>query len=289
VETAPAQLGAARVEGSRVNARTLMKGLVPPLLLDQVRRWSGRTLRFGGHPADWAEALRMSSGYAASNIIERVTQATRAVVSGAAHYERDSVLFDEPEHPFAVLAALWRAAAGHGSLDVVDFGGSLGSSYRQCRPLLEGLSAVRWRIVEQPSFVAAGRREFTTEELGFFDTLSELPAPAAPRVVLASSVLQYLENPHAVLDAFAAVGASHLVIDRTLMCDQPNDRLCIQHVPAQIYAASYPCRLLSRPRLLERLDRHWKLRCDFSCAEGRRTTEDGFPFEYRGLMLDRRP
>ncbi len=271
-----------------MSARRLVKGLMPPLLLEQVRRWSGSTLRFAGRPANWAEASRMSGGYDAANILEHVVRATRAVVSGAAPYERDSVLFDEPEYPFAVLAALWRAASRQDALDVVDFGGSLGSSYRQCRSFLSGLQTLRWRVVEQASFVAAGRQEFSTDELGFFGALTELPPAVGPRVALVSGVLQYLEHPREVLDALSGIGARFLVVDRTPMCDADADRLCVQHVPSQIYAASYPCRLLSRPLLLAYLSDRWAVHCDFPCAEGARTTDDGFPFEYRGLILERR-
>ena len=271
-----------------MSARALIKTLAPPLLLSLLQRYSGRAMRYAGHSTDWSQALSMSSGYAATSILERVTEATRAVVSGRARYERDAVLFTEAEHPFALLAALWRAAAlGGGRLDVVDFGGSLGSSYRQSRPLLDGLQQLQWRVVEQPAFVATGQREFSTDELSFTDSLESLPPCAGVRVVLASSVLQYLNDPYAVLDAFTGVGAEHLIIDRTPMSGNPTDRLCIQHVPKQIYAASYPCWILSKSKLLERLSRNWHLVCDFPCADGTARTDDGVPFEFRGLVLER--
>lgn len=269
--------------------RALAKGLTPPALLAAWHRWAGRSLRFAGHPADWSQAVRMSSGYAADNILERVAAATRAVVSGQARYERDAVLLDEPEVPFAVLSTLWRAAAlGGGRLDVVDFGGSLGSTYRQCRPLLDGLRQLTWRVIEQASFVDLGQREFTTVELKFAASLDELPAPEGARVILASSVLQYLDNPSKALDGFAHLHADHLVIDRTPFSRQDTDRLCIQRVPKQIYAASYPCWILSQSQLLDRLSRNWRLVCDFPCAEGMARTDDRLPFEFRGLILERR-
>jgi putative methyltransferase (TIGR04325 family) len=272
-----------------MTGRAFVRDLLPPLLTRQWLRWSGRSLRFAGQPADWAEAQRQSGGYDAADILDRVRQATRAVVSGQARYERDAVLSDEPEYPFAVIAALLRAADPQGRLDVVDFGGSLGSSYRQCRPLLDRLSHLRWHVVEQPSFVAAGRQEFSTEELGFSESLATLPPPLGPRVVLASSVLQYLAQPYALLDEIGALGASGLVIDRTPMGNTDDDRLCIQHVPAQIYRASYPCRLLSRPKLLAHLQAVWTVRAEFTGFEGLRSTDDGLPFEYRGMLLDRKP
>ena len=231
----------------------------------------------------------MSSGYGSANILERVTQATRAVVSGAARYERDSVLFNEPDYPFPLLAALLRVAArDRGRLDVVDFGGSLGSIYRQCRPLLAGLSPIRWWVIEQAAFVASGTAEFSSEELQFADLLAEIPPNEGQRVILASSVLQYLEDPSATLQEFDNSSAQHLIVDRTPLSAQATDRLCIQHVPKQIYAASYPCWILSKSKLLEQLSRNWRLVCDFPGADGIARTDDGVPFEFRGLVLERR-
>lgn len=265
-----------------------MELMVPPVVMDLLRHWTGRSLRFSGRPTSWSEAQRMSSGYAADNILDRVTAATRAVVSGEARFERDSVLLDEPDYPFALLTMLWRAAAsGGGRLDVVDFGGSLGSSYRQCRPLLDKLEQLRWRVIEQPGFVAVGRQEFTTSELGFFESPDELPPSDGERVILMSSVLQYLEDPYAILDRLNRLPARHMLIDRTPISDQTTDRLCIQKVPKHIYPASYPCRLLSRQRLLQHLSKDWQVICDYASPEGKRRTDDGLAFEYRGLMLER--
>jgi putative methyltransferase (TIGR04325 family) len=271
-----------------VTAREWLCTAVPPALLDAFRRRTGRHLRFAGHPASWEDAARRSGGYSATHILDTVTDATRAVISGAARWERDGVLLNDADPPFAVLTALWRAARlANRNLEVVDFGGSLGSTYRQCRPLLEGIGTLRWRVIEQAAFVQRGQTEFSTPELSFHVSADCLPTPEGARAVLASSVLQYLAEPFTVLDSLTRIGARHMIIDRTPMHDGTVDRLCIQHVPRHIYEASYPCRLLSRPRLLTYLQRHWRLVSDFPCAEGRRRTDDGMQFEYRGLILDR--
>lgn len=270
-----------------MSARRIAKAVAPPILLDLFRRWSGRSLRFAGRPSDWGQATQMSSGYSANNILDRVAQATRAVVSGQAQHERDSVLLNKAEPPFAVLTALLRASDGTGQLEAIDFGGSLGSTYRQCRPFLDRFSELQWRVVEQPAFVAVGRKEFTTTALSFYESLDELPKRSGPRVVLASSVLQYLENPWDVLEGLARLSADHMVIDRTPMTDDLQDRLCIQHVPRRIYAASYPCWILSRPKLLDQLSRNWRLVSEYSCPEGSARTEDGLPFEFQGLILEK--
>ena len=65
------------------------------------------------------------------------TQAFK-VKNGEAVYERDSVLFDEIQYSWGLLAGLEKAALEHdGKLCVLDFGGSLGSTYYQNKQFSE--------------------------------------------------------------------------------------------------------------------------------------------------------
>jgi putative methyltransferase (TIGR04325 family) len=270
-----------------MNVVDLARTWLPPILTRAAARWLGRSQRFDGHPADWAAACRACAGYGDDQIIDRVARATREVVDGRAAFERDSVLFDQPQFPFQLLAPLLRHAARHGNvLEVVDFGGSLGSTWRQCRPFLPDTLTVRWHVVEQKAFVDIGRAEFQTAELRFHDSLTALPPARAPRLLLASSVLQYLPRPQEVVDEWAGVGATTLVIDRTPIADRDDDSLCIQTVPRHIYPASYPCWLLSRRRLLEQLAPHWTVLSEFESAEGRLVASGGREFAFQGLILD---
>lgn len=273
-----------------VGLRQNLKRLLPPALVDELRRLPGGGIRFSGDYASWSDASQAATGYDTDEILRRVTDATRQVVDGKAAYERDSVLFAQPAYSYPILAALLRAAAlNHGRLRVIDFGGSLGSTYRQNRRFLDGLTQLQWCVVEQAHFVEAGQREFTTDVLTFARTLQAVPWWGQPCVVLLSSVLQYLEDPRQLLETLAASGATSLVIDRTPMALSERDRLCVQTVPAQIYRASYPCRIFSKARLLELLDGHWKLVSVFACEEGAFTTRERYRFEFAGLICEAQP
>jgi putative methyltransferase (TIGR04325 family) len=267
-----------------------MRALLPPLLLEQVRRWRGTDLRFDECPLGWEQAEHRSTGYSASDILARVQAATRAVIAGHAVAERDGVLLETPEVPLATQVALLRTAALHpGGLEVIDFGGSLGSTYRACRPLLDGVGRITWRVVEQPAFAAAGQAEFTNAELSFAGSLNELPVPGRESLALCAGVLQYLPDPHAVLEALTRLQVRHLMIDRTPLSDLPEDLLCVQRVPPQIYPASYPCWILSRQKLLRRLTPYWQVKAEFLNQEGGRRTSSGTPFAFKGLLLERMP
>ena len=274
-----------------MSIRAFARAITPPALLDVVRHHvlPRRGLYFTGCPRNWDEARRMSTGYDIDLILERVTLATRAVLAGGARYERDSVLFDEPDYAFPLLSILLRAALGrNGSLTVLDFGGSLGSSYRQCRPMLQEVEQLRWHVVEQPSFVRAGLEEFATDELRFRGSIDEVLADDTPDVALACSVLQYVESPDLVLAQLTATGARFVVIERTPLTTDDAHTLCIQHVPAEIYQATYPCWLLSRSRLLASLPLDWRIVSEYPELPGPWATDDGRGFELGGLILERR-
>lgn len=271
-----------------MSLRGFVREALPPVLFRALGRATGRTLRFVGYNSDWQAAAAASRGYADSSILERIVHATREVEAGRAAFERDSVLFKQAQPPFQLLAPLLRHAARHGgNLEVIDFGGALGGIYRQCRSFLSPLLSVRWHVVEQAGFVDAGQREFETTELTFHASLGALPPMSTPPLLLASSVLQYLPDPYLMLENWAASTATSLLLDRTPLSEEGMDRVCVQHVPRHIYKASYPCWLLDRQRLLERLRRHWRVVEEFDCAEGRHRASDGPPFVFKGLLLER--
>jgi putative methyltransferase (TIGR04325 family) len=251
-----------------VLTRFAREWLLPPAVTRAATRWRGDEVRFEGGFATWQDAAARCTGYDARAILDKVLAATLAVRRGEAAYERDSVLFDEVDPNWPVAAGLLHAAARSGGrLAALDFGGALGSSYFQNRELLQGLPALRWNIVEQPHFVAAGRAHVQDETLRFHDTIAACAADGAPNAVLLSSVLQYLEDPRAVLAEVQALAPEVIVVDRTIVHDGPDDRLYVQTVAASIYSASYPCRSLSQPGLVAALAGRYRLVSSFASLE----------------------
>ncbi len=159
----------------------------PPVLWEPLKRLTGHATRYETGYQTWDQARAASEGYDAGVDPATVVAATRKVVAGEAAYERDSVLFDHLDCPFALLFPLLRAMAESGGrLAVLDFGGSLGSTYRQCRPFL-GAGPVSWCVIEQPSFVAAGQQGIPDRRAQVLRTRRRGPVPGAAERV---SVLQ---------------------------------------------------------------------------------------------------
>lgn len=252
--------------------------------LDGSRGASG--LGLAGEYATWADAVAASTGYDDETILDKTRIAALAAKRGEAAFERDSVAFSQPEYAWSLLAALmWIAAKNGGRLSVLDFGGSLGSSYFQHRLFLERLNSVRWVVVEQSGQVKVGQREFADERLRFCATIEEATAESQPHVVVLSSVLQYLERPHEVLSELLGLECDHLVLDRTTVWDDPSDRLCVQTVPPAIYDASYPCWVFSKVRLDAELgEAGYLLVADLGVEELR---DDKMRYREWGAILER--
>jgi putative methyltransferase (TIGR04325 family) len=205
-----------------------------------------------GDYASWDEALRDSTGYDHDLILDKTRQALLKVKTGEARAERDSVLLADWEFSFPAVAALLRVALENdGSLSVLDFGGSLGSSYFQTRAFGAPFKRLEWSVVEQPHYVDCGKRDFENGELAFFPDIDACLRARRPHVLLLSSVLPYLREPYAFLADVVRRPIPHLIVDDTYFRDEPTDRLVVQRVPPEIYPASYPAWILSRPRFLE--------------------------------------
>jgi putative methyltransferase (TIGR04325 family) len=255
-----------------MNVRQLLKLFAPPVLVQgyhAIRDGKAHTgqvdrLYLSGDYDSWAEALADSTGYDAEIILERTRAALLKVKNHEAVYERDSVLFEDVQYSWPLLAGLmWVAARSGGRLNVLDFGGSLGTTYFQNRSFLSGLRQVRWNIVEQARHVETGKQWFENDQLRFYARIEECLAETEPQVIVLSSVLQYLSDPYDKLNELLNSGCDHIIIDRTPFWDGPTDRLCLQHVPAEIYPASYPSWVFSRRRFASHLTRRWNIICEF--------------------------
>jgi putative methyltransferase (TIGR04325 family) len=227
-----------------------LKAWLPPALVDAYKKRARLGVHFRGDFPDWATAAACAEGYDSAQILDRVRWATQQVVSGKAAGERDSVLFNQKPYPFPVIALLLRAAMENsGHLSVLDFGGALGSSYHQCRDFLGGLHTLNWSIVEQAHYVHAGKLEFESESLRFYEAVSAATQASHPQVVLASGVLQYMSDPGDVLRSFVSSEAEYIVIDRTPIALDGRQVISTQSVPRSINLSSYPLRLFNEDEL----------------------------------------
>jgi putative methyltransferase (TIGR04325 family) len=226
------------------------------------------TYGFRGDFPTWAAAAAEAGGYHDPYILEKTAKAASQVRSGTAAFERDSMLFDEIQYSWPVLAGLlWAASNSGNELNVLDFGGSLGTSYFQNRAFLEHVAHFRWNIVEQAHYVARGRAEFETPALRFYESVDACVAETGPSTVLVSGSLGYVHQPYALLDQLVGLECPYLIFDRLAFLPD-RDRISIQRVRNHIYGASYPVWFLSEKRFRAVLDVQYTLMAEFEALEG---------------------
>lgn len=251
--------------------KKVARRLVPAPLRRTARRLFGWQW-FRGDFANWNDARAASAGYDDAAVLPRVVAAARQVRTHPGLWDRDGFVFSEPTlHEPLVNAVRQAAMAAGGPVTVVDFGGGLGSTWWQHRAAFDGIVA-GWRVVEQPGFVAAGRKEFGDRVLSFHATLAEASEAGQPQVILLSSVLPYLEAPHALLADVVARRFSYVIVDRTPFIAGGRDQLVVQANPPKLGGDSYPCWLFDRRGVEMHFRRDYRLmtewRVEFDEVDG---------------------
>lgn len=241
-----------------------IKGIIKLFLSDfLIRKLTGISYGWHGNYKSWQLAQKKCTGYHSETILKKVLETARRVRDKEIPYERDSVAFEKIEYSFPVLASLLLIAERNKKLNIIDFGGSLGSSYYQNRDFLSHLPEFNWCIVEQAHFVKTGKEEFSNKFLHFYNTIKECTEKHTIDGILLSGVLQYLENPYDFIREVMLNDIEYIIIDRTLFLPGEKERITIQKVPGKIYKAEYSCRLLSEKKMNDIISTKYELIYDF--------------------------
>jgi putative methyltransferase (TIGR04325 family) len=263
-----------------------IREIFPPVALRLYQNLSQKRV-FTGNYKTWEEARKASGGYDSDVILNKVKDSLLKVKNGEAVYERDSVLFDEVQYSWPLLAGLlWVASRENNSLNMIDFGGSLGSTYYQNIKFLSHLKELKWSIIEQKRFVECGKRYFENDHLRFYRDLNECIGERSPNAVLFSSVLQYLEKPYDFLAEVLDNKFKYILVDRTSFLEKGEDRITVQKVPPEIYPASYPAWFFDLAKFLNFFSKDYDLLADFDSFESFRV---GNAFaQNKGFIFSRR-
>lgn len=257
----------------------VVRDFLPPIILNTLRKSPFRRHGWFGSFASWEEAERVSSGYDSAVILEKVKIALLKVKNGEAAFERDSVLFHEMKYDWPIIGSLtWVAAQQEGRLNVLDFGGSLGSTFYRNKTLLKYLKDVKWNVVEQPSFVKTGKDLFEDDQLRFYNSIDDCLTENQVNVVLLSSVLPYIKNPYGLLGDLEI--SKFMIIDKMPLISSEIDRLTIQKVPKRIYPVSYPAWFFSENKFMDYINNRFTIVADFE-----REVTANFESRFKGFLL----
>ena len=224
--------------------KSIIKLFIPPLILKIILKIISKKKFDRRDFSSWKEALKNTTSYDTDDVFNKTLQSARKVRDGKAVYERDSVIFDNIQYDWQLLSSILFICNVQKRLNVVDFGGALGTSYRQNSKYLDALSvSKKWAIIEQPKYVQIGKNEFENNEISFHESISEITFDV-DMVLMAGSIC-YIENPYKVLDEIIALKPKFVLIVRTPFSSLTEDKISIQYVPKSIYDASFPIWTLS--------------------------------------------
>jgi putative methyltransferase (TIGR04325 family) len=215
---------------------------------------------FSGPYSSWQEAVQHSDGYDEKSILDKTLKAALQVKQGLAVYERDSVIFDSVQVPRNQLSAFQHILKTTGQrLHVIDFGGSLGTSYFLASKILKGITDLKWAIVEQKHYVAAGNQYIAGPQLAFYNTLQEAARSLQPDLLLVSGSIQYVENAYTLLEQMRDMNLPYILFDRTLFTRRPDGMVAVQRAAESIYKGSYPCHFFNEAAFLRIFEGKYEL------------------------------
>lgn len=270
-----------------MTAKNIVRGFLPPYLFDLLLRLKKKSFEFEGNYASWDEAAAAckTEGYAEDSILHKTLNSILAVKSGDAVFERDSVLFDEIQYSWPLLSAILLAAShSEKNFKVLDFGGSLGSTYFQNKKFFQALpQKVIYGVVEQPHYINLGNEQISDSSLSFYSSTEDyIYIIGKPDIVILSGVLQNLESYSLILNNLLSKDVKFVCVDRTPFLSSENDeKIMIQNVSKPIYDARYPHRFFEKTGFLSIFKFHnYQLLESFSAIDSsnRFATWEGFIF-----------
>lgn len=217
------------------NATAALKLLTPPIAWRLAQRLRRRA-RLDGPLPSWDEATKRAVGWDSPILTELALNAALKVKEGAAAFERDSRPHDRIVYSPTVLAALLLAVARYRKLNVIDFGGALGSNYYQNIKLIRALPGVpvSWNVVERPVLAKLGAAQFQTAELRFHDDLAAARLENA--VLLFTGSLQYVADAFVLLEQ-AVRGIDVVALDRLYVSPAADHAAYVQHLDPRRFGA----------------------------------------------------
>jgi putative methyltransferase (TIGR04325 family) len=217
-----------------------------------------KTKYFSGPYKNWEIAQSKSAGYESIEIFEKVKISADKIKKTQRGYERDSIILSDKEYDHNILNILSNFLDKKDKvLNILDFGGSLGSLYFKYRKKIN--QKFNWSIIEQTKFVDEGIKNFQNDELNFFYNIEEYSAKHKVDIVLLSSSLQYLRNYEDVILKLIDLNPKYIIILKTPFSKRKINEVFIQKPLKHIYKSTYPCWILSYGYFLNIMEKKFVL------------------------------
>lgn len=227
-------------------------------------------IHFSGTYKSWDNAKKNSKGYDDENILKRVKYSTSFLLSKKGIYERDGVILKNYDFSYQTLSIILRASNENKlKCKVIDFGGSLGSTYYNHRSFLSNIKYLKWTVVEQNNFVKVGNKHFSNKIINFCNSIDEAKKSfKKPNVTILSGSIQYLPNPYYILKKIIQTKTDYIVIDRSPFLIEGKTKISIQKIPKTIIESSYPIWLFNEVEFKKTFKKKYQEIATFDALDG---------------------
>jgi putative methyltransferase (TIGR04325 family) len=244
--------------GAASRARQVAKQLLPPIVLEGIRRAIRRSSgqpEWEYCPSGWpADATK--PGWDSESVVS--TQLARwpafaASAEGPAPFGLSNEAAAPTEHDYGTHNTimsfgyvLGRAAQGQHRLSMLDWGGGVGHYYVYARALLPE-AGLEYHCRDLPRFAAAGRQVLPQAK---FHDVDETALARSYDLVLASSSLHYSQDWRATLAGLASVTGRYLYVTRQPLVETEPSFVVVQRPHRYGYMTEYPGWFLNRGEFL---------------------------------------
>ena len=244
---------------------------------------------YSGDFKSWKDADQECMGYDLANIPLRTLDSITKTINSNTSYERDGAIISynnkecRPDGQDQLINYISKLGDDP---KILDFGGSLGSTYFQIKNFIKKKS-IEWHILEQPFYKNLGERYLQKffPNIHFHDNLK---TNYKFDLLCINGVLSYLEDPYCELKKMLSLGIPKVFIDRQqVIVDSESDRIVIQVVPPEIYSTIYVCTFLGEKKLNKTMEDHGYFLSNDFLALGTKVPEINNGY-YKGFIYEKK-
>jgi len=122
-------------------------------------------------------------------------------------------------------------------INLIEFGGSLGSKYLNFKKLISNnANELHWTIVEQNNYVNIGKKCIQNRELKFVNNINDSIYNKLNNILIFSNSLQYYKNPYEILNqALNCVNIKYILFESLPLSNKVDHILLQKHYDTDIY------------------------------------------------------
>lgn len=248
-----------------MNYINFIKLFVPKIFIYFAGRIFNRVVFWKGPFNSWKEAdiysQKIFGNYSNNSILKKVIKATNLANKKKGSYERDGHVINSLEYRFHIISIIFHHYYNNNkkSYNVLDVGGSLGTTFYQNKKFLLSLKKLSWSVLEQKNFVEYANLNLKEPKLNFFSNINKVLLKKYDLIIL-SGTLQYLENYKEIFEKLIKLKSKYIILDRTLeSANNEKTKIFVQINPKKLIESSYPVRIFNYKDLFLPLKYNYEL------------------------------